>query len=369
MIPCIRTRLASRLRELRRAARGGQLVTLVVVLVAGGFSFRAGHGSASARPFAGEATAAAAALQARYGAGSYRGTRSWQSANALATTIDYMRATGSRAYLGDLDATYRAHHATDRFRGSYYDDEGWWALTWIDAYDLTGDTRYLSQARDIFADMTGGWDSTCGGGIWWSKARSYKNAIANELFLAVAAHLHRLSPGDTADAAWAQREWRWFARTGMITASHLVVDGLAGCRAILTSPTWTYNQGVLIGALATLAGFSQDPSVLRTARATADAVIDSGELSPRGILREPCEPAGCGIDQRIFKGIFMRNLKRLYDRVGDPRYQVYMLANASSVVARDRRGDDFGLHWDGPFDAGDTAAQAAALDVLNTQAG
>jgi hypothetical protein len=84
----------------------------------------------------------------------------------------------------------------DNFLNGYYDDEGWWALTWINAYDLTGNRAYLSQAKDIFADMTGGWDGTCGGGIWWSKARGYKNAIANEIFLQVAVALHERTPAD-----------------------------------------------------------------------------------------------------------------------------------------------------------------------------
>jgi predicted alpha-1,6-mannanase (GH76 family) len=34
------------------------------------------------------------------------------------------------------------------------------------------------------------WDDTCGGGVWWSQARSYKNAITNELFLMGASTLH-----------------------------------------------------------------------------------------------------------------------------------------------------------------------------------
>lgn len=62
------------------------------------------------------------------------------------------------------------------FINNYYDDEGWWALAWVKAYDVTGNTEYLNMAESIFADMQGGVNGTCGGGIWWSKDRKYKNA-------------------------------------------------------------------------------------------------------------------------------------------------------------------------------------------------
>lgn len=315
-----------------------------------------------------EAAAAAAVLQRWYLPSSYRHTRSWQSANALSATIAYMRASGSRAYISDLMRTYRARHGSGGFLGTYFDDEGWWALAWIRAYELTRNGLYLAQARVIFADMATGWDSTCGGGIWWSTNRAYKNAIANELFLDVAARLHNLVPGDTLYAGWATREWDWFRRSGLLTGAHLVVDGLAGCQPIVTSPTWTYNQGVLIGGLVALERVTGDTSLLATAARIARAVMNSSELSPHGILREPCEPAGtCGVDRPMFKGIFILNLKTLYDRVGGAPYREYLRRNASSVWARDRNGDEFGLHWAGPFDRAGTARQASVLDLLITQ--
>jgi len=346
-------------------ARTSGSVMIVATVLACFLGLAPGQGTADAA--ARRAAVAMIALQTRFGAGTYVQAQSWQSANALQATVDYMRATGSRAYLRDLDKTYQAHHDSDRFLDHYYDDEGWWALTWLSAYQLTHQARYLEEAEDIFADMASGWDSTCGGGIWWNKSRTYKNAIANELFLETAARLHR-ETGEATYAQWAQREWAWFTGTGMLTPGHLVVDGLANCKPVLDSPTWTYNQGVLIGALTALARSGGPGAALVTARRTADAVISSAALSPRGILREPCEETGtCGSDGRLFKGIFARSLKHLDEQVHDPRYRAFLQANAAAVWANDRRGGNFGLHWNGPFDTADTAGQVAALDILTTQ--
>ena len=87
----------------------------------------------------------------------------------------------------------------------YYDDEGWWALAWIAAYDLTGNAQYLAEAKTIFADMRSVFGKTpCStnaggtGGIWWDRAHTYVNAIANELFLSVAAHLATRTHGTEA---------------------------------------------------------------------------------------------------------------------------------------------------------------------------
>jgi predicted alpha-1,6-mannanase (GH76 family) len=311
-----------------------------------------------------DAAVAAAALQSRYNGRAYAATQWWQSATALSATIGYMQVSGSRAYLADLQHTYQAFHGTNHFLNHYYDDEGWWALTWIAAYNLTHDRRYLAQAQSIFADMTGGWDGTCGGGIWWSKYKTYKNSIANEIFLDVAASLHNLIPGDRTYQQWALREWHWFRSSGLITRGHLVVDGLQNCRPDLSSPTWTYNQGVLIAGLLQLSRAGGGKSALSVARQVAHAVIRSPALSPHGILSEACEPSSCDGDEAMFKGIFIAALGSLQEAGPRPEYAAYLRANAASVWDRNRRGVQFGLCWSGPFDGSDTASQASALDAL-----
>jgi predicted alpha-1,6-mannanase (GH76 family) len=163
-------------------------------------------------------------------------------------------------------------NAPGGFLNKYYDDEGWWALAWIDAYDWTHNPDYLNMASSIFDDMTGGWDDHCGGGIWWSRDRTYKNAIANELFLSVASHLaNRVTdPDEKAQLlAWADSEWQWFSQSGLINQDNLINDGLNSNCQNNGQTTWTYNQGVILGGLVELYQQDQDPSLLETAQTIA----------------------------------------------------------------------------------------------------
>ena len=54
------------------------------------------------------------------------------------------------------------------FLDSCYDDNSWWALAWMAAYDLTNNTDYLDTAIGIFGNLTAAWPTNCSnGGIYW----------------------------------------------------------------------------------------------------------------------------------------------------------------------------------------------------------
>ena len=267
--------------------------------------------------------------------GLYRTTGWWNSANALTTLADYSRVTGDKQYESVFpNVLSAAQHTGPGFLNNFYDDEGWWALAWIDAYDLTHQQQYLQMAVSIFDDMAKGWDDTCSGGIWWSKDRKYKNAIANELFLSIAAHLAKRSKNQKQRAQyleWAQREWQWFSHTGMINSSHQINDGLDAKCANNHQTTWSYNQGVILGGLSEFYKLTHERALLSEADAIAAATLLNSTLTDaRGILHDPCEP-DCGGDGTQFKGIFVRNLALLYKVAPSPRYKAFVLANADSI--------------------------------------
>jgi len=323
------------------------------------------------------ALAAVDALQQWYtpANGLYWTTNWWNAANAITALANYSRVSKSTKYLpvfaNTLHAAQTGHSGFPGFINDYYDDEGWWALAWIDVYDLTGEARYLQAASGIFDDMQRGWDTaTCGGGVWWSKKTREKNAIENELFLAVAASLanRAKSPEQRAQyLAWAQKEWEWFRDSGMINSQHLVNDGLnAADPAHCTNNgknTWSYNQGVILGALVELNHAAPDPALRATATAIALAAIEH-LTDANGVLREPGN-AHTGGDVPQFKGIFSRNLMLLNNAFPDRRYQDFARVNARSLWEKDRdAANHFGFWWAGPFDLPDASRQSSALDAL-----
>ena len=302
-------------------------------------------------------------------AGRWETTGWWNAANALTAVIRYMRHTGDLSHMEIIETTFAAaqlEHAS--FINGYFDDNGWWALAWVAAYDLTGESRYLGAARTIFAHNQDGWDGTCGGGLWWNQDRQYKNAITNELFLTLAARLHQRTPGDQDYRAWALRAWEWLSASGLIGQGGLVNDGLTAACANNGGTTWTYNQGVILGGLAALFQITGDRAYLREGEIIADAAL-SALTDPAGILTEPCEPFGCDGDQTQFKGVFVRYLHEFCHHSDRPAYRAFILANADSVWNNARNEtDQFGSRWAGPIDLADASRQTSADEVLTAAA-
>jgi predicted alpha-1,6-mannanase (GH76 family) len=337
----------------------GKIAALLLLLASFGPAQSVGE-------FSSDAAAGVATLQSWYDrqTGLWKTTHWWNAANGVTVLVRYSKLSGSTVLRPTIANTFeRNSHAN--FLNEYYDDEGWWALAWSAAYEWSHDSRYIEMAGKIFDDMTTGWDDTCGGGIWWRKDRHYKNAIANELFLSVAASLARLSPDArrrTGYLNWAKREWQWFSASGMINPQNLINDGLdAGCHNNGRT-TWTYNQGVVLGGLTAMSQDTGDASLIDRARSLALAAI-AHLTGANGILHDPCEPK-CGADAVQFKGIFARNLALLNNAAPDRRFCDFLRANAASIVRNQTADHRFGVVWSAPSGEANAATQISALDAI-----
>lgn len=313
--------------------------------------------------------------------------RWWNSANALTALINYMLLTNDRAYADKVDYTFTngqnawipdqnaAKSGTPQpivyrdFLNRYYDDAGWWALAWIRAFDLSRDRKYLDMSARIFWDTinTGGWDGTCNGGVYWRRRAAdnagnppYKNAISTELFMALAAALYlrytslpsSYEPGAElpviASAAvykdWALLAWGWFRHTsGLINQNGFINDGLDTECNNNGLAVWSYNHGVILGALTDLAHITGDSTYLDEADQIADALLRNpakiyvSGIDENGILTEwnelePIPSPGTDVDHAQFKGVFVRNLAYLHRRRPNPRYATFLVKNAAAAM-------------------------------------
>jgi len=307
----------------------------------------------------------------------------WQSGNALTVIGDLVLADAT--YKDDAIKIFEntLQNAPGRGGGSgftngFFDDMGWWALGWIKAYDVTQDSKYLSTAQTVFTDMLRGLGATCGG-IWWSKDYDKNTAIANELFLAVAASLANRVPDGQANGKsyldYALEQWAFFengngdnilnSKNGMFQDGlDLKSDSDMFCKSGSSSPQFSYNQGVILGAMIELNEAQGDSSYLDYANARANAALE--HLTINDILVE------FGGDQTPdptiaqFKGVFARNLMYLQQATGSSVYATYLMKWADSIYVnnRDAQSGLLGPNWEGPYQAVSFPSHQAAISAL-----
>ncbi len=314
--------------------------------------------------------------------GLYETTSWWNAANAITVLCDYSRITGDMKYMPVVDNTFETckqfevqmpdtseNWICTNFINDYYDDEGWWLLAWIEAYDITGDEKYLQMSQTIFDDLILGWDSICGGGIYWKKPNIGKAAVQNELFMLSALRLYQRSPGKITEGLsylqWADKCWEWFQQTEMISANYLIENGLDENCEPSSGRYYTYNQGMILSAMVEFSKIKNDNSYLELAKKIAASTM-THLVYESGVLKDPTEPHPNG-DAVQFKGIFIRHLSYLYKHSKSPDIEQFIHHQVEALWnrARNPKTGEIGAIWDGPFDQADAARQTSAIDALN----
>ncbi|MFB7456058.1 MULTISPECIES: glycoside hydrolase family 76 protein [unclassified Streptomyces] len=341
-----------------------------------------GSCTAWARPVPTRAAAAADALMASYqtNEGWWRSSW-WNSAVAITALVDFAQHTGRHDYDWAVARTFEQNNgvfpaggrSSDPVEGHFVsraiDDAAWWAVAWVAAYDHTHQRRYLDEAVTITSYVQQYWDpGTCGGGVWWDRERTYKNAVTNGLYLWLTTALHQRLAGDTLWGGRARTAADWYLNSGLIDAAGLVNDGLTSGCANNGQTVWSYNQGLAIGAFTQLWRDTGESRYLTTARRLADAALSAPELTRDGVLTESCDTGtrACDDNQKQFKGIFVRHLADLADATGSAAYRAYIAKQADSLWRTDRDPlNRLGQRWAGTGpNQSDWRTQASALEAL-----
>ena len=295
----------------------------------------------------------------------------WNSANIFESLIDYNHLIG-QDFSPEMKKIYRRNLLTIaqyRFiNPTAFDDNEWWALSWLKAYDMTGNKKYLAVSERIFRDMLRrSWDDKCGGGMEWSAVHPYKNAVTNELFLTLAARL-AIEAKDSAKKKyyldWTMKEWNWFRKSKMFTDSLWISDGLNKDCSCGFNPglDLTYNQGIVLGGLTYLYRLTGERSYLDLARQMAHASMKKYS-NETGVLTEQ---GAWNPDKVQFKGIYIRYLALLNTELHDDDISSFILHNADHVWNHCRSADGLcDWNWNGPYTDWSGSAQGSAMDLMN----
>lgn len=309
------------------------------------------------------------------GTGQYSGGELWTDSNALEdlhnwalaysppeTTFSTIASTsliGKMALQGASTAQWKSLLAGSN------DDAQWIIIAlWkvADYYGSTGKdaTPFNNAGKTIYNIIAAEYDtSVCGGGVWWSGAHTYKNAVTNELFLYTSA-LGYIRFGTQSYLDNANKVWNWLYHSGMRNSQGLFNDGLTDACANNGQTTWTYNQGVIASGLGALykATGSKNTTLLDQAEITLDATI--AHLTTNNILKESCDDvksSGCNNDQLIFKGIWTKHVQYYLDNANSAsrsaKYSAFLGSQASAVWHYGTSAsNDIGSVWYGPDQGG-----------------
>ena len=277
----------------------------------------------------------------------------WTYANGWDAVLDAVERTGAQQYGGLIETLYLGQNE----RGwlvAHYDDEAWMCLALIRAYDLTGRAEYLAKAEELFADIQGGWDTTCcgpnPGGIWWDKAHTQKATAANAGPALAGARLYART-GDSSYLSFATTVYSYWLANMVHPATWQVADHIDPNGAIVWW-RFTYNEGLMIGASVELYEATGDPGYLANAHNFAGFMINNEITSTAyGNVLYDGSNSGCGGDCHQFKGPAYRYLHRLYQLdTSQTQYYNVLKASADALwnLARNSSLNIFSVDWAGP---------------------
>jgi hypothetical protein len=227
---------------------------------------------------------------------------------------------------------------------TWFDDNGWWGLAFVEAYRATGSRRYLSDAERALRYIAAvGWDPAAGG-IWWNTDHPYKSgpALASDTLLATLIYQQTHSSFALAQA---RKFLAWANGSGFSAANELYADS-----SVDPTPV-DYVEAPLI--------YAQDALCRLTGAQSECARAE--ELKGNALRR-----FGYLLDfSPQYDAIYLQWMLALYALDGDPTLYQLAADNARDAQARAANGEGlYLLSWNGET----LPASDAQPGMLQTQA-
>jgi len=257
----------------------------------------------------------------------------WKRAEELEMLLDVYERTTNASCLTLFSNAFNgftAEHSREWLQNPYNDDIMWMVIASARGYLHTGNQVYRDVAQLNFDRCYArAWSTNLGGGLWWTKTNSTKNACVNGP-AAIASHLLFQITGNTNYLVKSKDIFEWERATLFNTNSGAVADAISASGKI-SSWASSYNQGTFIGA-ANLLGRTNE------ARLAADYTMT--HLCRDGMFPQYQQSGDLG----GFNGICIRWLaKFVNDRGWQPRYESWLQKNAEAAWNARRKSD--GLIW------------------------
>ncbi|MGD1056858.1 MAG: glycoside hydrolase family 76 protein [Solirubrobacteraceae bacterium] len=210
---------------------------------------------------------------------------------------------------------------------TWFDDNGWWGIAFVEAYRATSTKRYLADAqRALRYIAAAGWDPE-GGGIWWNTDHPYKSgpALAADTLLAT---LIYQQTGSAFALEQAHKFLAWANTAGFASSEGLYADS-----SVSETPV-DYIEGPLIYAQALLCHLTGTSSECQRA----------DELKATALRR-----FGYTLDfSPQYDAIYLQWMLALYALEGDPTLYRMAVANARDAQTQAANGEGlYLLSWDG----------------------
>lgn len=270
----------------------------------------------------------------------------WWQAHAIDVLLDGFERTNDNKFIDKIDLLIEGVYGKNnqQITNDFYDDMEWMALALLRGYKLTGKTRYLQIAEELWDDIMTGWNDYCGGGFAWQKKQLYyKNTPANAPAIILAFRLYQ-EKKDSRFLKQAEETFSWLENNLVDPETGFIWDGMNRENDMEIDKDWefTYCQGVFVGACVEYYKVTNEEKYLVQAKETIKAAFDRLVGEDGKILISE----GVG-DGGLFKGIFIRYVEEFLQHDPDKEIIDLILENGEQAWKTTQSSPEnlFGENW------------------------